>query len=109
MRPKPEKAFVVEMIGCKLLRFIEPTEMRKAFVIANSVEEATRFETAEQATIRARIELTPSTFNVREACSAGGWHLVAGPKPVPVRPDQSWRRRPRGKYKPRVKKEEAAR
>lgn len=99
MSAKHETAYVVEMIGSRLIHFLDATEVRSAFVIANSVDEATRFPTAEQATIRARAELNPSIFNVREACSAGGWHLVAGPKPVPVRPDQSWRRRPRGKYK----------
>jgi hypothetical protein len=83
-RPPEERAFIVEIIGRRAITFIEPATVVSKFVIANALEEATRFETAEMATIRARQELTPSTFNVREVSSVGGWHVIGEPDKKPT-------------------------
>lgn len=55
--------FVVVVMGSHPVRFIDPTEMRKAFVI-ETLAKATRFESADQARIRATSEMTRSQFTV---------------------------------------------
>lgn len=88
--------FVVELITGHKVTFFDPTEMRRAYAIANTPAEATQFPSKAHAEIRARLELPGGQFNVIDLHDPNAGRLKREVKVVPMTERRAERLKKRG-------------